>query len=290
MRENKVKESEKERARRSKRERSPLIHSHPHNSHLIANTHGLDGRESELIPASRHLALFNEWAVICRLQPHLMPDSVRLWGSQSLDFLRQTRSMESCWGMIGSVIPLTNSCLLTSWELLYIQSPNNFYCQHRGPRHLMYEQKVFSRISSFLIFSCLSLFRSFFFLSFSLLLFSLFPSLSLSFSPHRVWSERLTLTYTPVHPQHMLQCSTLFSIEARPWNIETMDWINKKTNHSLKRGEDHTHTHTHLKTLKLDIYIKILDTRFIKNFQHLNAITVVSVIMNNILYTACNMM
>ena len=46
----------------------------------------------------------------------------------------------------------------------------------------------------------------------------------------------------------------------------------------------------HLKTLKLDVHLKHLNSQFIKNFQYYNAITKFCVIINIILYAACNIM
>ena len=75
----KEKESEKESARKREWAR-PTYMLTPHDSHPIADTRGHVGRESEVIQGSRHLAFSNEWAVMCRLQSRLMPDSVHWWG------------------------------------------------------------------------------------------------------------------------------------------------------------------------------------------------------------------
>ena len=69
------KEIEKERARKREGAR-PTYTLKPHDPDPIPNTRGQCSRESEVIPGSRHLALFNERAVMCCLQPRLMPDSV----------------------------------------------------------------------------------------------------------------------------------------------------------------------------------------------------------------------
>ena len=74
-RENKKKGEPKKRSEKKGVSKAHL-YTHPHDPHHIANTRGHSGRESEVISGSLHLELLNERAVMCRLQPHLMPDSV----------------------------------------------------------------------------------------------------------------------------------------------------------------------------------------------------------------------
>ena len=67
-------EEQKRRARKKEREkeseRGPCTYTHSsHDPHLITNTHGHGGKESEVIPGFLCLALLSEKAVMCRMQP-----------------------------------------------------------------------------------------------------------------------------------------------------------------------------------------------------------------------------